>query len=238
MKHPASGWLRYLLSVTLAVAAALSASSGVLAYTVVTRDGHRIDVRAKPEIRGLQAYMRLLLGGQLAVIQEDQIDWPRTQAANPAATPISVPSSTKMAQVPAGASKPIEFKLVGSPASKEPAGSETSAQAPQQAKGAVGEQPSEQKRINAQEAVIKLQKEYAQVASVREHEAANKKTWEDELAQLQTKEVGYASETSSTQQRIRELQQLVSDAGSRIGQLETRLNDIRSEVVQLGGSID
>jgi hypothetical protein len=179
--------------------------------------------------------MRLKPHGQLAVIQEDQIDWAGTESANPVASPIAVPSSTRMTEIPARPSGPIEMKLVGTPASKDAAAGAT---APRQGSGVAGEGSAEQKRINAQEAVIKLQKEYVQVAAARDQETAKKKGWEEELAQLQAREVGYASETSSAQQRIRELQRLIAESTSRIGQFETRLGDIRSEVVQLGGTID
>ncbi|HEY3177017.1 MAG TPA: hypothetical protein VGK94_14780 [Candidatus Polarisedimenticolia bacterium] len=232
MKNRSNGLLKHLLVIAALAWAVLSAAGTVLAYTVVTRDGHRIAVQSKPEIRGLQAFMRLAPHGQLAVMQEDLIDWAGTESANPIPSRIAVPSSTIMTVVPAGPARTIEFNLKGNSASKGTGGESTERPA------APGEGSAEQKKVNAQEAIIKLQKEYAQVASARDQEAASKKSWEEELAQLRAKEVGYASETNSTQQRIRELQQMIDAANSRIGQLDTRLGDIRSEAVQLGGTID
>ena len=214
------------------VVAVLTTMSGAaLAYTVVTRDGHTIVAEARPEVRGLQAFMRLTPGGQLAVISEGKIDWQRTDAVNPAnpvAAPIVIPASTMMTDksAPKVGGKPIELKLYGGQSARVEAETAAVAQA----------QP--QPKTNAGEAIINLQKEYAQVAAARDIEAAARTMMEQELAQLQSREVGYASETSANEQRIRELVERIASAGAHVGQLETRLGDIRAEVIQLGGAID
>lgn len=219
---------RTRFSATL-IAVLATASGAALAYTVVTRDGHTIEAQARPEVRGPQAFMRLSPGGQLAVIAEGKIDWQRTDAVNPAnrlTAPIAIPASTMMTDggAPRGDGKRIELKLYGSPSARVEAGTTAVGQA----------QPG----TNAGEAIINLQKEYAQVTAARDVEAAAKAMMEQELAQLQSRVVGYASETSANEQRIRELVQRIASAGARVGVLETRLGDIRSEVIQLGGVID
>lgn len=203
-------------------------SGAAMAYTVITRDGHRIEAQARPEVRGPQAFMRLAPGGQLAVIADGKIDWQRTDAVNPTTGPIAVPATAIMTEAPDShrSTKPIELKLYGGPAAR------TVAETPNPAA------PKPQPKGNAGEAIINLQKEYAQVAAARDTEAAAKKMMEDELARLQARPVGYASETSSNEQRIRELTERIASSGSRIGMLESRLGDIRSEVIQLGGTID
>ena len=209
------------------ITALATASGGAFAYTIVTRDGHVIEAQARPEIRGLQAIMRLAPTGQLAVISEGKIDWQRTDAHNPNMAPIAIPAATMMtdSNAPKGTGKPIELKLYGGPTARvEP--------------GTVVVPSQQQPKPNSGEAIINLQKEYAQVVAARDTEAAAKSMMEQELAQLRSRDVGYASETSSSQQRIRELTEKIASSSSRIGTLENRINDIRSEVVQLGGVVD
>jgi len=208
---------------TIAVAAALvSAGGGLNAYTVVTRDGHVIQAQARPEIRGLQAYMRLAPRGQLAVIQEEMIDWGRTDSANPAPQTIAVPADAKTAK---GAPHPVEVRITGAPPAKVEAAPGTP--------GAPQTPPA-----NAAEAIVKLQKEFALVSSTRDAAVARKKALEAELAPLESREVGYVGEDNSNVKRMNELRQQISEASAEISKYEGRLGDIRSEVVQLGGSID
>ena len=214
---------RTLVALTTVLA---MASGATMAYTVITRDGHTIHAQARPEVRGPQAFMRLSPGGELAVIADGKIDWQRTDALNPVTGPIAIPASTMMTGGPApkGTGKPIEMKLYGGPAARAEAVTPPAGQP--------------QPKTNAAEAIINLQKEYAQVTTARDTEAAAKTMMEQELAQLQSREVGYASETSANEQRIRELIERISSSGSRINMLDSRLGDIRAEVIQLGGSID
>ncbi|HZI92619.1 MAG TPA: hypothetical protein VFE84_00120 [Patescibacteria group bacterium] len=232
------------LAIALVTTAALSGGTNANAYTVVTRDGHIIQTQARPEIRGLQALMRLTPHGQLAVIQEEMIDWARTDAINPispAPAAISLPDDVKTTQrAPESApARPIRMKILGNSPSKSTSETPTTPAETQNAQQtATTEGSADQKKINAQEAIIKLQKEYAQVNGLRASAAEKKQVLEAELADLQSKQVGYASEDSSSAKRIRELQQEISAASEEIGRCESRLNDIRAEAVQLGGSID
>src|SRR4029453_1523814 len=121
---------------------------------------------SRPEVRGLQAFMRLSPSGELAVIADGKIDWSRTDAINPNTTPIAIPASTMMTEsaAPKTPGKPIELKLYGGPAAKvEPAA--PSAPVAQQG----------QAKANSGEAIIKLQKEYAQVTAARDTERGAKR---------------------------------------------------------------
>ena len=238
MKKRSTRHATTMLAAALVAAALLAGSDGPRAYTVVTRDGHIIQTKARPEIRGLEAFMRLAPQGLLAVIQEERIDWALTDAANPEPRYITVPADSKLTEgaSPKTPSRPIEMKIVGNPPSKEQPAAPIAGQTDPQK--APGEGSQDQKTINAKEALIKLQKEFASVAAARDTADTQKKSLESELSELQSRESGYASDENSGARRIRELQQQISDLNDQINKCETRLNDIRNEAVQLGGSID
>jgi len=202
-----------------------------LAYSVITRDGHRIEAVAKPEVRGLQAFMRLAPRGNLAVIQEEKIDWEKTEAANPQPGVIAVPSgSTLVEGAPAA---PIELKIHGGPSARQASGSaEKQTTDPDHPAASVG--PSD---IHAQDAILALQREYGKISVLRNQALDEKKLHEAELAKLRENQVSPASEDSAASRRMQDLQRVIDELGARASKLETRLDDIRSEVVQQGGAI-
>jgi hypothetical protein len=233
-----SDWRKFGAATATGLCALLCAGS-LGAYTIITRDGHRLEVKSRPEVREGQAFVRLMPHGQLAVLRQDKIDWARTDAANPGAPggeapAIAVTSDEKLVQsTPAtesAPSKPREIKIMGGAAPKETA--------PTKPATAVAEGSQAQKDVNKQEAIIKLQKEYADLAGVRETTLQQKHTHETELAELQAKQTVNAGGDNPEAKRIRELQDLISQANDQLNKLEIRMNDIRSEAVQLGGSID
>ena len=228
MNQPSIRNIKRFVVVAAVALTAVSIGVPVSAYTVITRDGHLIQAVARPEIRGLQAYMRLAPHGQLAVIQEELIDWSRTDASNPAPQTIAIPADAKMA----GKGAPIEIKIKGNPAAKDTT-------APEQTKQAQGEKGKPATLSpEAQESLVKLQKEFALVAGARDGAAERKKALEAELAGLESKETGYASEDSAAARRLNELRQQIGQAGEEIARFEMRLADIRAEAIQLGGTID
>jgi hypothetical protein len=84
-------------SVILAAAIGFAVAAGdATPYTVITLDGHRFLAVSKPEVRGLEAYVRLLPRGQLAVIKEELIDWKRTEAINRKSETIAVPADATL----------------------------------------------------------------------------------------------------------------------------------------------
>ena len=205
----ASRWTATLAAATVAAMCAGAAH----AYTIITRDGHRIEAQSAPEIRGLQAYMRLAPRGQLAVIQEEKIDWARTQAANGKPALIAVPADAQRAE--GSSEKPAA--VAGPPA---------------QAPGAPAP-GSEQ----AQEAIAKLRAEQARLQSVRDETIEERKLHAAELEALQSRQAGYAGTDNNAERRVQELKDRIAEANAQIGKLESRMTTIEMEVVQLGGSL-
>ncbi len=225
-------------------AVALMATGHLLAYTVITRDGHRIDSRSKPEIRGIQAYMRIEPTGQLVVIHEERIDWVRTEAANQTRPRAIVPQKKKadqeiQAALPSG---PIEHQIRGgapevSPGLEATTEPETkSVEAAPQGAPRVTKPSAPDSR--SQEAIVLLQSEHAKVRALYEKALVRKEALEHELAELQNRQVGNAATDKSDQRTIRELQDSIENLRTRIGKYETRMNDIRGEVIQHGGSLN
>ncbi len=219
----------------LAAAAAtlLAAAIPASAYTIFTRDGHRIEAAARPEVRGMQAFLRLQPGGRLAVIQEDEIDWERTEAANPMTAPIAVRSADTLTGTQPGAeapARPIEMKITG--------GAPVRAQAETPQSAGTQAQPGAPADPAAREAVLGLQKEFGKIKGLRDEAEKQKADLESQLAALQAQEVGQASQDYTAQRKIRELQDRISQMTAHVNKLDSRLVDIRAEALQHGGSVD
>ena len=220
-------------------AALLPGASAAHAYTLVTKDGHVIESTQKPDVKGAQVFLRLPPHGRLAVVQESQIDWQRTQAANPAPQRLVVPTNAQMVRKERPADGNIEKKIVGDgthragPVSKEEPG------APGQAgKPAVAQAPQSQQSVHDQEALVSLRKQHVEVTTLLTNVRAQLESHEKELAELQSRQSAFVSDDNPAQTRIRELQDEISSERARVSQLENRLADIRAEAVQHGGSID
>jgi len=222
------------LGLMLAGAGSLMGIARPLAYSVITRDGHRIEAVAKPEVKGLQAFMRLAPRGNLAVIQEEQIDWARTEAANPRPGVIAVPSGATLAEGAPAPEQPIELKILGGSAGRQAAGSASQEQITDPHQPATPAQPAD---IHAQDAILALQKEYGKISVLRDQALEERKLHETEVAKLRENQVSPASEDGPASRRMQELQRLIDDLSDRVSKLETRLDDIRNEVVQHGGTI-
>ena len=82
-------------------------------YVIITLDGHRVLAESKPRVEGLAAYVRLMPTRQLAVLQEEMIDWKATEAANAAGEPIAIPSGSTF--VDKGKPKAIIHTITGKP---------------------------------------------------------------------------------------------------------------------------
>lgn len=217
----------------VATAAAMGAGAAH-AYTIITRDGHRIEAQSPPEVRGLHAYMRLAPRGQLAIIQEERIDWARTEAANGRPRRIAVPADAQRAEgspdTPA-ATGPIEKKIVGkSPAAADPNAAPAVAGSP--APGAIA--PGSEL---AQEAIAKLRTEHAHLTSLRNKAVEERKLYAAELAALQSRDAGYAGADTTPERRVQELKDRIAESDAEIAKLESRMATISADVVQLGGSL-
>jgi len=236
MLRPTRSILGVPLAAALALAGFLAASHDASAYTVITRDGFRIEVKKEPEVKGLQAYMRTEPEGRLVVIQEEKIDWDRTRAVNgakPAPKPLAVRSDEILVdgkgRATTGEDRPREIRIIGGKRQRPDAASDDSVEEPSQAA------PSE---TYANEAIINLQKEYAKLAAMRDQAVERKKALQAELDGLREKMTSYAGQEDPLARKARELQEQVDIETRRIGKLETRLGDIRAQAVQLGGTID
>jgi len=206
---------------------ALLAAKGADAYTIFTRDGHRIEAEAKPEIKGLQAFLRLPPHGRLAMIQEEQIDWARTEAANHQRPLLVVPADAKLVEEKKATPQPapIEVRIVGG------------AKAADETEKEPATNP-DAKKIHDQEGLINLQREYAKLQGLRGPLVDEKTAVEKELDGLKAKQTGYAGEDNADARRIRELEDRLRTLNSTIEKYENRMTDIRGEAIALGGSID
>ena len=231
----------------LALAAALlPGASAAHAYTLVTRDGHVIESTQKPEVKGAQVFLRLPPHGRLAVVQESQIDWQRTQAANPAPQRQIVPGGSQMVRHDRPAEGNIEKRIVGDGTRRAGAASRDAASAPGQAPAAPGQAappaaaqvPQSQQSVHDQEALVALRKQHVEVKTLLTNVRAQMESHEKELAELQSRQSAFVSDDNPVQTRIRELQDEISAERARISQLENRLADIRAEAIQHGGVID
>ena len=222
------------LGMALAAAGALVGSTSPLAYSVITRDGHRIEVAAKPEVKGLQAFMRLVPRGSLAVIQEEQIDWARTEAANPRPGLIAVPSGSTLVEGAPGSEMPIQIKIHGGQTGHQAAAGDAEKQSLDPNQPAAPSQPTD---IHAQDAIMALQREYGKISVQRDQAQEERKMYEAELAKLRESQVTPAAVDSPASRHMQELQRQIDELSNRMNKLDTRLDDIRSEVIQHGGSL-
>ncbi len=227
MKAPTGRTTRRVIASAAVLFGALLGVQGTDAYTVITRDGHRIEAEAKPEVKGLQAFLRLSPHHQLAVIQEDQIDWARTEAANPARRLLAVPADTRLVEEkkPAQSTKPIDVRIVGGARSADQAQPDKTLN-------------PEAKKVHDQEGLINLQREYAKLQGLRDQSAGEKASLEKQLDEMRSKQTGYAGEDNAEARRIRELEDRLRELNLTIEKYENRMNDIRGEAIELGGSID
>ena len=83
-------------------------------YVIVTHDGHRFFAESRPRVQGLEAYVRLLPGRQLAVIKEELIDWKLTEEANAHHEPIAIPVGSTFVEKNTSPN-PIIHTIVGKP---------------------------------------------------------------------------------------------------------------------------
>jgi hypothetical protein len=229
-----------IAGVAAAAGAALLLCDGTArAYTLVTRDGHRIESTQKPDVKGTQVFVRLAPNNRLAVVQESQIDWERTNAANPAPQRLVVPADAQMVEGPPSA-HPIEKRIVGDGQRKPEAGPAAPAPDPGTPGQAVAKAPPAPgpKSVHDQEAILALRKQHAEVAALLATTRAQLDAHEKELSGLQSRPSAFVADDNPVSRRVRELQDQIAAERQKIGMLETRLGDLRSQAVEHGGTID
>ncbi|MGH9868855.1 MAG: hypothetical protein ACREAA_11910 [Candidatus Polarisedimenticolia bacterium] len=223
-------WLRIAGAALAAGAALLLTTPGAGAYTLITRDGHRIESTQKPEVKGTQVLVRLAPHGRLAMVQESLIDWARTQAANPAPRRMTVPSDAKLVE-----GGPVIKKTIVGDGGERPA--EQPGEAPKEAKDAASTE-RKQPSPHDEEAILALRKEHSDVKAQLETARARKDALEKELAGLKSRQAEFASDATEGQRRIRELEGILPIEREAVSSLEKRLDEIRSEIVEKGGKVN
>jgi len=221
----------------LAAGAALLLCAGsARAYTLVTRDGHVIESLQKPEVKGTQVFLRIAPNNRLAVVQESQIDWDRTQAANPAPQRLVVPADAQMTrgETPAGS---IQKKIVGEGA-KHPEPAPPAGEPPAQGIAKAPAAPVDAKSVRDQEALISLRKQHAEVVALLVTTRAQLDAHETELAELQARPSAFVSEDNPVARRVRELQDQIAAERQKIMSLESRQADLRNQAADHGGTLD
>jgi hypothetical protein len=196
------------------------------AYTVYTRDGSVVLALARPEIRGLEAYVRLAPRGTLAVIQEELIDWQRTEAANGEAAPLPVPASGTVVQAPGQAEEnepPITKTIVGEPApAADPALAESG-------KTTEAMEPAD---------AASLKQAYARTAAQRDQALSRRLALQTELGDLITKGAAPAGGDDPAASRVNTLRKEIDDLDGRIRVLEERLEGLRDEAARRSVKVD
>lgn len=221
----------------VAAGAALLLCAGTArAYTLVTRDGHRIESTQKPEVKGTQVFLRLAPNNRLAVVQESQIDWDRTQAANPAPQRLVVPADAQMVEGGKPSAHPVEKKIVGDGLRKP----EPATPAPATPGQAVAKAPPSPGSLSVrdQEALLSLRKQHAEVTALLATTRAQLDAHEKELSELQSRPSAFVADDNPVARRVRELQDEIAAERQKIGMLETRLGDLRGQAASHGGTID
>jgi hypothetical protein len=211
-----------------------------LAYTVITRDGHRIVTTTEPEIRGIHAFMRLEPHGQLVVIQEVLIDWEKTQAVNPSDNAIVVPADTELVEVkgPEGATAPIRHTIKGSRNPSVPQGKGTATPAGENASPRAESSPADLNDPHSTDALAGLRREHLKLSSLRDEATESLRVVETELQDLRGRMVRQAGTDGSDERRAQELQLLIDGIRRRIGKYEARIDDIKAEAISHGSTID
>lgn len=222
-----------------AAACLLAAITQPLAYTVVTRDGHRIVTISEPEIRGIHAFMRLEPHGQLVVIQEVRIDWEKTRAVNPPESAIVVPADTELVEErgPAGPGETIHHTIKGTRGSVAPEREDKGETATPERPRAKST-PVDPDDPYSAEALAGLSREHARISSLRNEAKESLRVMETELNELRNRMVREASSDGSDERRAQELQLLIDGIRRRIGKYDARIDDIKAEAIRHGGNVD
>jgi hypothetical protein len=215
---------------------------------VITRDGHRVDAMEKPVVEEGRVKIRLAPGGQLAVLFEDSIDWEATERFNaprPSRAKRPAPATgTRAGILQAGAApgKPVEMRIVGGKRSLATSTDrEDAAGGAAAAAGATADaDPAEAARRLAE-----LARQMSNVKTSYDSAVQSRTRLQQRLTELQqaaarnprTAQPGRDYESPS-QKALREVQAQLEAANQQITALERRMNDLRFQAIQLGGSID
>lgn len=210
MRRSSAAFSKALLATALILPGVVLAAAA-RPYVIFTHDGHKVLAESRPRVEGLEAYVRLLPGRQLAVMKEEQIDWKRTEAANAGFEPIAIPSGSTFVERPAARRKPITHTIVGKPT---PPGNQ--------------DVPAGQ----TQEDTLR-----AQLASANEQRQQHQSRRQALLEELQTLETAGAAAAGGDDQRasrVNELRKSITDLNETIIKLSAEIDALEKEAAVQG----
>ena len=209
MRRSSTAFSKALLATALILPGVVLAAARP--YVIFTHDGHRVLAESKPRVEGLEAYVRLVPGRQLAVMKEEQIDWKRTEAANAGREPVAIPSGSTFVERPAARRKPVTHTIVGKPT--PPGNQDVPA----------GQTPDDTLR--------------AQLASASEQRQQHQSRRQALLEELQTLETAGAAAAGGEDQRasrVNELRKSITDLNEAILKLNAEIEALEKEAAVQG----
>ncbi|HZE88664.1 MAG TPA: hypothetical protein VE404_03905 [Verrucomicrobiae bacterium] len=237
----------------LALAGAASwANDAKPAYSLITADGHRIDVTEKPVPQGEKVILKLFPSGDSAVYPAKAIDWPATERFN--APPPSAAAPAPQASPAAGTPEVtapgrgrsatrsdgvLSLKLVGgghARATKSPENAAPGEAAPAPS-GATPAKPADPKETAS--LLATLAKEMADLKQVQSGFVANKERLSADLAALEAKAAnappaGLNNYESPTKKAIDDLRAQIQAVDDQLEPIERRMQEIRVRQSELG----
>ncbi len=212
-------------------------------YVIITRDGHRIDAMEKPEVGEGRARIRLAPRGTLSFYPADSIDWGATEKFNaPLPAPEAASAAAAGAKVapepaPVEPGKVIEMKIIGS--ARPVAAAATAGEAPAALAPAVPSDPNEVAALLAT-----LAREFANLKKIQQDLSDSRTKLEQEVSSLEVRAAkeapvgGIQAYESPTRKAIDRARADLQALAERLSPVETRLNEIRVRIVELGGAAD
>lgn len=224
---------------------------------VITTDGHRIDATGKPEVEGTRARLKLAPKGSPAVIAAAQIDWAATDKFNAdlaarraaeAARAKAAASAKPAAGIVAGAgpSGPVDMKIIGARGGEALPLEGGAAAVPEGAPGekAVAAKGAPADPAQAANLLAALNREMGNLKKLHAAALESKDRVERQIADLEAKYANNA-ERSAVQSLDQPSDRMLSQARAslqtvleQIAKLESRMNQIRIQAVDVGGSVD
>ncbi len=236
-----------LLAVCVLPAAAEEFFDKPAPYVVITRDGHRIDVTEKPVPQDGSIRIRLFPGGQLAVVPAKSVDWEATEKYNAARAKPAMPAPEEAAPstLPAAGKtpgKPIKFEIIGGRRPVVTEVDETVEEAPAPASEAPA--PAVEAEEKKASMLAALSREMENLRGRHQDAVARRSTVQRRIEELE-RSAGRRPEPSGVQAQEspsqREIARLRSELQALQGQIETlerRMQQIRGQAIELGGSLD
>ena len=211
MRRSSTAFSKAFLATALILSGGVVVAAASRPYVIFTHDGHRVLAESKPRVEGLEAYVRLLPGRQLAVMKEEQIDWKRTEAANAGLEPVAIPSGSKLVAHPVARPKPITHTIVGKPT---PGNNDVPA----------GQTPED----------TTLRAQLASANEQREQHRSRRQALLEELKTLEAAGAAAAGGDDQRASRVNELRKSITDLNGAIIKLDTEIEALEKEAAVRG----